>query len=198
MQQEVEYFLVLAVIFAVLIPYAFKFEVFNIIKGGIDALKISLFSGYILCYVLGYYLFKYDIRKDIKRYLYIITLLLFPLVSILSSYFSIKTGKPIGFYYSRYRPSTLLMAVSLFILVKDFYQTHNLPQWLKRNIESVSRFIFGIYLIHFIIQKTLLGWGIHSNFINPIIGVPFVSILVFIISYLVVYLMDKIPIIKVS
>ena len=64
---------------------------------------------------------------------------------------------------------------------------------IKQKMTWMGKLTFGIYLIHYAVEKELLHLGFHSNFINPLFGVPIVSLGVFAVSLAISWILSRIP-----
>lgn len=63
-------------------------------------------------------------------------------------------------------------------------------------IVDMSKYSLGIYMFHEFILILLLQFDICYNIINPLLAIPFVSIVIYIISFLVIHLCAKNTIFK--
>lgn len=160
----------------------------------IKAFRISPLSEYLLYYLAGYYISNFEIKKWKRIALYSVAFPVMILIVIISDVMSFRQGSPYTLY-GYFSIGTSLTAFALFLLLK---QTENFLSRAKvRNIISfISQLTFGIYLLHFVIIKIFIQIGINSNMINPIIGAPIASILVFITSGIIVYILTKIPVFR--
>lgn len=81
-----------------------------------------------------------------------------------------------------------MLIISLFSIANNIFLN-------KENIfiNKLGELTFGVYLIHFLVEKILLNYGIQSNMVYPIIGVFVVSILIMVISYVISYIISKVP-----
>lgn len=111
----------------------------------------------------------------------------------------IKSGQFQQFYYSYFSPTVVLMAVCLFA----FFRSLDYPEWLGQNklLLTLSAASFGIYLVHHLLvgYLDLRGvWGIHFNvqLIQPWLGIPISAGVIFVLSLMVVYVLQRIPLIK--
>lgn len=186
-KSEFTYLLVLGFIFTSLLPTIENFSNINIMKY-IMPYKVFTVSIYIFYYLLGNYLKKYDIKKP---YLIFIISILGLISSGILSYYKAKAINAPFSYAGLANIFSVLFIISVFQICKNKYKD-------KENmvITLMGKLTFGVYLIHFIIEKTLVYKGLNPNMINPIVGNIIVTIVVFISSYLLSYIMSKIPIIK--
>lgn len=183
------YFIILWILSVSIIPFINYFTGIHIKS------HMPMMAGYIGYLILGYQLAKIKITTKL---FYVAILFIF--ISTLSTafgtyYLSEKAGKYIGFFYGYFGVSTLIQAISYFIALK--YLGENLLNkyfTISQGITAISITSLGIYLVHpiyiFILQK--IGITVFSS--NPIIMVPVVAILTFLLSFITIYIIQKIPI----
>lgn len=154
---------------------------------------ITGWAGYFL---LGYYLMKYDIKKKYKTLLIVIGIALLVLCPIMNMAATIHTDKYIDSFIPQSGLSACFEATMFFLIIKGFSKV-TLQEKCKKIIINISNNTFGIYLIHVLINSVLFHViKIQLDFINPIVSILIISLLVFIISYLFVWMLKKIPILK--
>ena len=116
-------------------------------------------------------------------------------------------------YYKYLTMVTVMQAVGLFMFFKCFtFCSIDSPNSIKAKIYSffkdsamfkvifsLSTFSYGIYLIHFM-PLLLCKWFNITCFpilkVNPLISMPSIFIFVLVISWLVLWIFDKIPILN--
>ena len=182
-QHEIKYFIGiwLITIFAQL-PFVKKF---------IPNIEISYFSGYIGFPILGYYLSKTTFNINGKKLIYILFCLTGILITIFGTFFMTNhNGSFWDGYYEYLSPNVVLVSIGIFLLFKDFVK-------MSKKISSVvhffSKYSYGTYLIHILVLWILGKFGLSYAFVNPIIGIPVTSILCFIFSTLIIFGVNKLP-----
>lgn len=155
-----------------------------------------LFPYWFLLY-LGYYVAGYLLGYSVTRIKSINLSLFFIVASIITIfgyyYFNNISEPNVGlFFYSYLSPTVVLMTLSFFLVFKRFQDR------LSQNnlVRQVSSYTLGIYLIHpaFIWLFRNIGIGV-ADF-NPILGIPLLSIMIFVICVFVILLINKIPYIR--
>ena len=159
----------------------------------IPLIQNAYYLGYFIAgYIIYDYANKLDKKKSLKYwFVYIIS----SIVIIASTYIiSIELGK----YYESmfaYRSIFMMLAsISMFILVvvnKDKIIGKN----MTKIINVISPYSFGIYLTH-VLFLNLLTENFNILKINSFIGIPIFSLLLFILTYILVYILKKIPVLK--
>lgn len=198
-----KYFIVLALVFAVIIP-----EFISIIKtfsekygewaeSVVNQAHLKFVLGYSMYYVLGYYLSKIDISKKNSIVIYVLGIIGFISTIALSLLISRKTQEANSIFYDNLSLNVMLESVAVFILAKNTIHNDNLSNKAKAIIIKLSKYTLGAYLIHSLVQGFIRRvFGLFSMSFNPFFSIPLVSILTFILSFGVSALLSHIPIVK--
>ncbi len=151
---------------------------------------IPMLGGYIGYLVLGYQLSKIDITKNL---FYISVFFIATIVTALGTYYlSESSNKFIDFFYGYLSISTLIQAIAYFIVIK--YIVENLFYRYKtfsKIVTTISITSLGIYLIHPFYMIVLEKMGITVLKSNPLIIIPTVAILTFILSFVTIFFLQK-------
>lgn len=154
---------------------------------------IASWAGYFL---LGYYLFNYDMPNKIKNVLIGLgTVSLFAgiLCNIVAT---AKTGGIIDAFSDQSGLSSCLVAISIALIFKQLFNK-NYSKKQSSIIQSISNKTFGIYLVHVLVINVIFHiFDIKIDIISQIISIPIFSIAVFVISFLITFLISKIPVLK--
>ena len=150
--------------------------------------KVLNFNVYIFYYLLGYYLFQYSIPKS--SLLLFISIVSFIVLGIVSGYRSYYL-KDAFTYASNSSVFSLMIVTSLYSIVKEKY-----GKMVNHRFSLVGKLTFGVYLIHFFIEKLLVYAGIHAYIMTPILGNVVISFLVFGLSFLLCYVISKISFLR--
>lgn len=153
------------------------------------AFYVPISTGFVFIYLLGNYLSNKTLSKKIEIVLYILGITSFIAVALLT-YF--HTGSNfIGYTQTL----CITIAASLFYLLKNKIITNN--NLLSKIICSLGECSFGIYIIHQlfinIIYKVL---KIKYILNNPYIGIIIYTLVILLISYIVVYILRKIKLVR--
>lgn len=155
-----------------------------------------MISGYAGYFLLGYYLMNYDVSKMIKNILLILGTLALALGIVLNVVFTKKAGYKIDAFLSQDGISSCLVAISVFLIFKSLFN-RQFSVKVSKIIKSISQHTFGIYLIHvFVISVIFHIFNLKIDLINSVISIPIFSLLVFILSYILIFLFSNIPILK--
>ena len=186
--KNAEYFLILGLVFSV-IPATLKIVmrerfIRTFTLSFIDGFYFKMTGGFILYYVLGYYLG----HKDIKHKGLWIALGVIAMAWSIFMQYEKNLGQDtlIYGYYDVMGIFAYLFSAAVFLIFKDLKVESTF-------VSKLSSLTLGIFLIHD------LFIGHVGNFVgdvNGFIKVPMVSIVVFIISAAVIWLLKQIPVVK--
>lgn len=164
---------------------------------GINLQYVGGFLGY---FILGYYLYKYEISKTVRNTLYLLSVPIF-LAAVFSTYqlTKIDNGNIDLFFYDYFNPITVLFSIVIFLLFKNSKISSE-----NKIIKLISNASFGIYLIHPIIIelldsnkfKKVFGFVIDHTLINTFMGVFITDVCVLSISLGIIWWIKRIPIVK--
>lgn len=148
---------------------------------------IFSYTGY---FILGKYLYEFIKKYDLKKFnlLFICLIIVCFSISVVMNYsLSIKVNQFYNKFFAYRTPFIMLSSFALFILITSNYKKDNLNKWIM-NLSDLS---LGVYLIHGIFLDVTVKKFIYSSF-NPVIGIPFFTIIIFICSTISVLLIRKI------
>ena len=195
-----KYFLVLAFVFAILIPQvtqiiALKSElIFEIINYKLDMMRLFMVLGFVWYFVLGYYLHNAKINKKIEIIIYIMGIIGGIFTIIASALLSNIDGVANALFYNNLTINVTLMSVAVFVFFKKHVTIKKPTKKKKERLELISRCSLGVYLVHMIVLDSFnLVIGFNSLSFNPIISVPILALATLGISYLIAIVLYKIP-----
>lgn len=191
-----EYFLS----FSLLLCYVFPF-VFELIKLFVnpllpmvelgemcfDKLHLQLFSGYTFFFVLGHYLHTTHLKRNIENILIVLGSFATICIAVFTSLLFKQSDHDCDLFKNNETFLVAIQSVTVFLIIKRIGNTNS------KIVNSISQHSFGIYLIHMLIYYML---GLTTITVNPIISIPLVSILVFLVSYMIVIAISRIPILS--
>lgn len=185
-KKEIEYFLILALIFGSVLPALATFERTKWLVNIYGKMQVTMFGGFIGYYVLGYYIKKFDIKKSCRKLIYCLAGL-----SILGTLFItyrhtalLEPTKRFENAYSYTWPNIAIMATAMVIYFKYNVSKIKFNKIGKKVITALSRNSLNIYLAQDIFIIILAKKGIMPNNINSIVGILGLSFIVFISSYI--------------
>ena len=187
-ETEIVYFLVLW--FAVMMisqPYLARFN---------PQVDLHYFAGYLGYLVLGHYLaFKQFPAKYNRNWFGILFLLSLVLVTTGTYLTSVYDKGLSTLFYEPISPTIVLLSASIFMTARLTVVTWN--SRLKKARDLAGSYTFGIYLSHALIL-TLLDdpdnyLNINYKLCTPVISIPLTAVICYGLSFLLVYLLSKLP-----
>ena len=176
---EIEYFLLIWIV-SLFIGMFPKFKI---------AIELSYFQGFIGYFILGYYLEIKDLSKIRIKKVSIALIIIGSLTTIFGNFFLHDV-----IMEAYLTPNIMLLSIGVFTLFKDCEYPNSLL--LKNIILKLSKYSFGIYLIHVVFISILSKLGINCIFISPYIGTFIVSLFVITCSVFFLELFKRIPFTK--
>jgi len=160
----------------------------------IDKIKPEIdmryFSGYLGYLVLGHYL-KIKTFGDRTNLIAVILITIGILSTILGTFLVHHyTNKYVSTFYEPLSPNILLFATGLFLSFKNKDISFR-PLAVIRNF--LSKYSYGIFLVHVLVLNILRNYNIQWNFINPIMGIPVTVLLCLSISAGIIFIVNKLP-----
>lgn len=196
------YFLVLASVFSVLIPQGLELLALRSSRWA-DALRtvvghadLFLPMGYTIYFLLGHLLLHSDLRPRTQRLLCGLGLLGAAVTVAANGLVAVRQGTAVGMFYNKSTVNVLLFAVGMFVSFGRIFRQFSPGPRLRRVIAALSRWSFGAYLVHvMVLEKLQLHFGIVplAHGWKPIVSVPLISLLIFVLSLAVSAAIGLIP-----
>ena len=197
-------FLVLWMIFGLFLPLTKNISGLEVINNTfLGRMCMSFPLGYTGYFVLGHKL------ANLKRVSNGILLPLFGasviVIAIGTFYLSAPRGSLSEVFYEYLNPFVALSAGSFFLVVKNIcnkiqqsIDTQDVASdgKLLSLISVMSKYSLAIYMLHMIIYIVLQKFGLWYDVINPALCIPIFSIIIYSISFLCVFILDKVPVLK--
>lgn len=191
-KRMMQYFILLSFLFFYcgnmlkILPHVGKyFEYF------LETTRLDFIGGYTCCFVLGYYLRRYDLSSKKRNVIYLFGILSLLFTIIGTYYMSLHRGEATEFFYNNMFPNVVLMAAAWFVLFK--YTVKNASQRKKRIVYRISEYSLGMYLVHIFFVKVISKTPLNTLSYPAFISVPVGAVIVFVLSYISVWLIKKIP-----
>lgn len=199
----IKYFLILSFIFCFLKTQIESITT-NLLSGNIQIIfenvntvfrnfNMNFIIGFVAYFILGFYLNKTEITKKSRTIIYILGVAGLVLTIILNFYSSISIGKSSEAFYNASSVNVLLMSVAVFVWFK--YNAKG-SEKINKIVINLSKYSFGAFLVHIFILQCLKSIGIQSTTFHPILSVPTITIFTTVVSYLISFILNRIPIIK--
>lgn len=205
----VKYFLLLALVFASILPTirqlyeSFRpfisderiLTVINALFKNVTVMNVCMVFGYTGYFVLGYYLNNIEINLKAERIIYALAVIGFASTILLTAYFSRKTGTADTGFYNNMRVNVLLESIGIFTFFKCRISKINVKH--KERLTFLSKCSFGCYLVHTLVLQSLSRYyGINTKSLPASISVVVIAAVVFILSYFISIILNRIPFVK--
>lgn len=159
----------------------------NYDSGNVDGFFIFWFVRYSGYYYLGGLINKYSLAYRLRTDRLILILLLVLIFNfILPYYYDYK------YTYNNLSINVIFLSVLIFLVFLNL----KIKPHTERLFDKISYFSMGIYFLHPVYQDTLrflgrLGLPFGENSFNSMIYIPFISLIVFVLSYMTIYVFNK-------
>jgi surface polysaccharide O-acyltransferase-like enzyme len=173
------------------------FELMQHIIGSPTALVIPVVTGYVGYFVLGYLLA--DIKLGSRgRYFSALGCIIAIAVTFVGTNILTSESGPIDdYFYSYFSPATVLASICSYWLLKELGENLGQAANIVREVSATS---FGIFLIHIFVVELLrsgnLGFRLYSWMAPSVYMIPLTALAVFFLSFVIVFAMRKIPVLK--
>lgn len=200
-RKEIGYLLILWFALVSLDPFADKIaQVLGFHWFSVEPLVIVL-QGFIGYFILGAYLVKFAQKEWVR---WSGALWLGSLLACIAGtwWLSARSGTFQQAFYDNMAPNVVFYCASFFVLAKFIVSSleGKIPSLVKNSIINLSKTSFGIYLVHpmiiDILDKGRLGFTLKPNNGQALIMIPLLSIVICFSSFIVVWLIQKIPFLK--
>jgi surface polysaccharide O-acyltransferase-like enzyme len=153
------------------------------------------FTGYIGYLLLGYYVS----HKKIKLYgAGLIAALLFiclgTIIAAGTYYREVKLHELSTYFYEPLGPFVVLLSASALVIGKN--TVVEIVQPVQMFLDNASKSTLGIYFCHPLVLNFFELNGISYAAFNPIVSIPAIALACFLISWLSIWVMRKIPLLK--
>jgi surface polysaccharide O-acyltransferase-like enzyme len=191
--REIEYFLIIWIITSICGTFAIPLFDFY----------LSYFTGPIGFLIAGYYLSVKKNKILENSWIWGILFILATAIRVIFSYkLTLLTGKLVGF--DIYNLITVVQAISLFLAIKNFNTSEifsKISSFFKRGLAgvltiSLSKYSFGIYLIHILTLRVIYEFGFTYSGKNALIWIPTLTVLVLILSWAFLVILERVPALK--
>lgn len=158
------------------------------------SIELFFVTDYVGYFVLGYYLFHYEIQKRCRVLAYIGLIIGLISTYFLTYFYTIRSENKLDeFWYGYFSPNVLLVSIGMFVLFRYHFNTRKLP-FIFTEINKAS---FGIYIINMWLLNNYL-WRvlqIVNEQFHPLIGIPLNIMITIVLSAVIITILRRIPII---
>ena len=196
-----EYLILISIVFNFALPFLLDITnifipvlrpIVRLMQSHLANLDLQAVGGYITYFFLGYYLSSTTFDK--RRVFVIIAIGLVVSIAIIGlAYMSfVKIFSSRGELLQFTSLLVMMQSVSIFLLFKKYFYNNK----GGKIISFLSKYSFGIYLVHMLVIYVLVSYGVIPTFINPIIGILIMSLLTLIISIGIVAIISYTPVLN--
>lgn len=198
-KQWSQYMILLFLIFQIFTYTAGRFDLpwKEHVQNLMNTVHPELVTGYVGYFVLGHYLYEYGLPKKIERMVCILGPVMILAGIWLCRQESLASGKATQAFYENYTIFACIWSTAVFLFFKEYVSKIQWSERMEKMICSLGGCTFGIYLIHAFVRDVLYRNGIDSMMMrDTILAIPFVMGLIFLISWGIVFIAEKVPFIK--
>jgi len=162
---------------------------------------VFVVGGFIGYFVLGIYLQRVKIRSSILHLLFFLSFL-FTIISTWFLHFHFHAIDQTHFFFGYLSINVILASVTMFLLLSKLKAnwSRNLHPFINRVVHAIGKNTLPIYMFHLIVMETLqrgyLGFKLSLTVMNPVIGIPVITIVTLFITFGLILIMKKIPILR--
>ncbi len=165
-------------------------------KKAIDQFGFLTNAEYLFYFILGYFLHNTQLKRKTEKVLLVSGALALVVTFFGTELLSLYSNEAKDAFYKNNTINVLFSSVAIFIAAKKFVIQEKIPKLFQTLLTFISKHSFGVYLSHIFIIKTFIKFGFTTQIFHPILSVPFLSVIVFIISLTISYIISKIPLLK--
>jgi surface polysaccharide O-acyltransferase-like enzyme len=181
-EKQLRYFIIFWVLLLMAYPWVDKYK---------NDFELGFFTGYVGYLIAGYYFFKYVTIP--KKILWVLFVSSCAAILLATYYLGFKKNIDKEMFLAPLTPGIFIMSASVYLLFKQ--STLLLRNWVENIVDRICTYSYGIYLVHILIMSLIDDYIISVDGIHPLLSIPLVSILCLIFSFLLIYLLRRIPII---
>lgn len=156
---------------------------------------LSLYAGYMVFGAIIYHNVKLTKRIFSVGLLTYITSAI--LIAFLTWSYSLYVQKPHEMFYVYHSPLVVLGAIGIFaalIFIGQSFITERCVVYKFLIFQGKAS--FGIYLVHILVVMIFNRFGVSFMFINPWFGIPVMVVMIFLISLVIVRLIQGVPVLR--
>lgn len=166
-------------------------ELINEILG---MLRVDFLSGFLVYYLIGYYLYRYNISKKVEIILYIAGGSTFVGAKIADCFLAIQQGSVVEFFTNYMSPFTIVYSASIYTLFVKRVSKVQFSQKATQFFAWTTKYGFGTYLIHALVLELIMVFPIFKvTYMSPVLWIPVIILVAIVISYGGAFVLRKVP-----
>ncbi len=189
------YFLGAALFFSFVTPLIVDHN--DYLRGLYYTMDFHMTLGISCYYIAGGMIHHYGIPKLARRIIYILGVVGFVGTAVITAVVSMKKYAPQEQYYGHFTFFVMFEALSIFTFFQYGVEKIKFSDKVRNLIYHISNRTFGIYMVHILILDNLIKdtFKLTTLSFSPLFSVPVIALLVYLISYLVITLVRRIPVV---
>lgn len=164
-----------------------------------DRLDVTLVAGYSGYFLWGYWLSKHRLPAAARKVIYLLGVLGALGTAAINGYLGYHFDKAVAWIFHNLALNIMLPASAAFVFCQYHFdsamQDRLSPKWTE-TIVNLSRWSFGIFLIHAFFLGIMFQFGMRLFVACPLLFVPLSSAAAFLISIAAIALLEKIPVLN--
>lgn len=161
----------------------------------LDVGNVEMICSYVGYFVLGHYVANIGISRKWHKWIYISCIPALVFSVVLSCWMTMRAGTPTGMVYDSFSLFTFIVAGAIFLAFTANKERITQRVRFQGLVRELSADTFGAYLIHLMVMYFLKEYGIHSCMFFNLFGIPFFSVVVFVLSLLAAAILRRIPVV---
>lgn len=189
-----EYFILLFFIFMLLTKYCVKLPfVGPTFDSMLNSMGMKFVLGYSGYYVLGYYLRRYPLSNKMELMLYVCGFVLLLSGAAANTICSVRENAYTERFTGYTNPNTIIVAATIYTLFTKRISKVRFPEKVTHLLSMLSEYSFGVYLVHALILSVFAAVGLQPTILHPVLAMPLITLLAFMITVVIVMIIRKIP-----
>ena len=166
----------------------------NAVNDALSKTDLKFVMSFAFYFVLGYVVSNISFSKKKRSIIYALGIVGFLFTIFVSMAISLKMQKPVGYYYGYPNANVVFESLAVFVFFKNgSFKKEKLNSFCRK----LSKWSFGAYFVHALIIQKLADHGISTiSILNPILAVPVIVLISFVISICISAIINKIPVLK--
>jgi len=162
---------------------------------------VFVVGGFIGYFVLGVYLQRVKVRSSILHVLFFLSFI-FTIASTWFLHFHFQSIGQNYFFFGYLSMNVMLASVTMFLLLSKLTVnwSRNIHPLVTRVVHAIGKNTLPIYMFHLIVMETLqrgyLGFKLSLTVMNPVIGIPVMTVVTLFITFGLILLMKKVPVLR--
>ena len=188
--RELQWYFLLVLIVTMLLPTVLALRPSKTVSSWLTQLDIRVVLSYAGYFVLGYCLKTCVLSPAMERLIYLLGIG-GAVWSVLGTVWLSHIAGARFTFYNYNTPNVALMSAAVFLLFRRISPNGRASKW----VTGLSSITFGMYLCHDLFLQVLRGLGVTTLSFSPVLSVPLLSLVVFVCSALLAWLLSKLPLV---